>query len=138
MDAPGSSLSQRTVVQERCRGRLPLYLRWLDAKARSFVVKRSCCQRQAAMLPCHCSIKILLNALTFVFLYILSKVNLPVLGPDMAAIPARHKRSWIGMKNDLSSLLDLWTFRELWSVALFAPATHILSLTSPRRFVKLF
>jgi hypothetical protein len=96
MDAPGSSLSQRTVVQERCHGRLPLYLRWLDAKARSFVVKRSCCQRQAAMLPCHCSIKILLNALTLVsFMYYL-KLIFPYSGLTWRPFPHAIKSLGLG------------------------------------------
>jgi len=54
-----------------------------------------------------------------------------------ANLPARNKKPWIRTKDDLSSLLNLSTFRDLWSVALFAVATHILFRTSPRRFVML-
>lgn len=74
--------------------------------------------------------KTLLNTITVSLfdVFIIASTNLP----------ARNKKPWIRTKDDLSSLLDLSTFRGLWSVALFAVAAHILFTTSPRRFVMLF
>jgi len=74
--------------------------------------------------------KTLLNTLTVSLfnIFIIARANLP----------ARNKKPWIRTKDDLSSFLNLSTFRDLWSVALFAVATHILFTTSPRRFVMLF
>src|SRR5258708_20863837 len=42
IDAPGSSLSQRTVVQGMCCGRLPHCLVWLDSGTPRFVVRGPC------------------------------------------------------------------------------------------------
>jgi hypothetical protein len=55
-----------------------------------------------------------------------------------ANLPARNKKPWIKTKDDLSFSSGPWAFREPWSVALFASATHFLFAASPRRFVKLF
>jgi hypothetical protein len=41
---------------------------------------------------------------------VITKANLPALVPEVPAIPARHKKSWIRTKDDLSSLLNLGRF----------------------------
>jgi len=37
---------------------------------------------------------------------LITRTNLPALGPEVPAIPARHKKPWIRTKDDLSFLLD--------------------------------
>jgi hypothetical protein len=83
--------------------------------------------------------KILLNTLIVsVFdVCLITRANLPALGLEVPAIPARHKKAWIGTKDDLSSLPDPGRSASFGGFCCLL-RQRILFPASPRRFVRRF